>query len=163
MAVVDRDLQPVVQEVIKTTPKMRMIDRLQHISKQAAEILACAGVGDVAVEQYSVGPRKRNRIAQTYYLHGLIGIRLEEHGLRIPLMIAPATHKKWITGTGKADKDDIRQDLEEWLECDLHKDHNVVDAVGLAVMLMQRHLWMAGKWIPSRYELEKMMNWERMM
>lgn len=160
---VNRDLQPVVQEVIKTTPKMRMADRLQHISKQAAEILACAGVGDVAAEQYNIGPKKRNRTAQTFYLHGLVGVRLLEHGLRAPLMIAPPTHKKWITGTGKAEKDEIRQDLEEWLGCTLHKDHNVVDAVGLAVMLMQRHLWMAGKWTPNKYELEKMRNWQRMM
>jgi Holliday junction resolvasome RuvABC endonuclease subunit len=148
--------------VIKTTPKTPMSQRLQKIRDSILDVLQEHRPDDVVAEQFNIGPTKRSRVAQTFYLHGIVGLHLVEHGFRDPLMIAPPTLKKWWGASG-ADKEGVRAGIEEFLGLSLHEDHNVVDAVGLAIMLMQRHLWMAGRFSPDRYQKEKMSNWQRML
>lgn len=142
---------------------MEMGARLAKIRDRVFEIAVAYMVSDVSAEQYNIGPRKRSRAAQTFYLHGQVGLKLWENGFPPPLMIAPGTLKKWTTGDGSAEKEDIRFSLEKLLNTELHPDHNVVDGVALAVMLMQRHLAERGKFAPTKYQLEKMKKWQRML
>lgn len=143
---------------------MLMGERLAVVRDRIYELAVHYRVIDTAVEHYGVGPRKRSsRVAETFYLHGQVGMKLWENGFGSPLMMAPSTLKKWITDDGRAEKDDIRIALEKLLGINLHEDHNVVDGVGLGTMLAQYHLWQAGKFAPSNYQLEKMQNWKRML
>lgn len=140
-----------------------MLERLQKIRDGILSTLTDEeAVGDVAIEQYLVGPTKRARVAQSFYLHGIVGVGLMEARFPEPLMIAPPTLKKWWGASG-ADKSKVRDGIEEFLKIAVHPDHNVVDALGLAIMLMQKHLWASGRFSPSKYQVEKMRAWKRMM
>ena len=137
--------------------------RLAKIRERAYEIAIEYSVIDVAAEHYSVGPKTSSRAAETFYLHGQVGMKLWENGFSAPLLIAPSTLKKWITDDGREEKPEMRAALEEMLGVKLHTDHNAVDAVGLATMLVQFHLWERDQFAPTEYQLEKMQNWKRML
>jgi len=95
-----------------------MSQRLRKIRDTILEVFSECRPDDVAAEQFNVGPRKRSRVAQTFYLHGVVGLHLVEHGFREPLMIAPPTLKKWWGAKG-ADKEGVRTGLEAFLEMEL--------------------------------------------
>lgn len=63
---------------------------------------------------------------------GIIRYHLIEKGLR-PIVIAPATLKKFITGKGNADKSIVLKEVLRRYELDID-DHNMADAFGLALI-----------------------------
>lgn len=164
LSVVNPQEMKILKELlIETSSATPMGARLAKIRDTAVRIAQEFEVRDVAVEQYSVGPIKRSRVAETYYLHGQVGMGLWENGFDSPLMIAPPTLKKWMTDDGKADKSDVRVGAQVKLKQQLHPNHNVVDADCLAYMLAQYHRWMRGLFAPTKYQLKVMRDWKRML
>lgn len=137
--------------------------RLAKIRDTIIRIALEHEIADIAIEQFSVGPKKRARIAETYYLHGQVGMGLWESGFDAPLMISPMTLKKWMTDDGRADKGDVRLGAQELFGAELHPNHNVVDADCLAFMIGKYHQWMRGLFAPTKYQLGTMQGWKRML
>jgi Holliday junction resolvasome RuvABC endonuclease subunit len=142
---------------------------------RARELAERYEVADCACEIYTPGRGRHRGATAMQWTHGLVNIELVSRGFPAPLYIAPPTLKKWMTGTGKAEKEDVMFALEVGFGF-VYTDDNIADAVSLATMLIDYHRWLLGMTRGdlvgtedaddreyTKYEVEKMENWERVL
>jgi len=125
-----------------------MRERIDSIVEDAVSTARTCQAEDFVVEIFSIRPGRASRVAETYFLHAEICFGLLRAGFKAPIYVAPGTLKKWSCGNGRAEKAEVREGLEERLGMTLHKDHNAVDAVGLALIGLDRLRWKSGLWEP---------------
>lgn len=88
--------------------------RYHSISDWALEV--CSGVDEVALEGYAFGAKgKVFHIAENT---GILKYRLDRVGMPIEI-VAPTTVKKFATGKGNSNKDDMHESFEEETGCNL--------------------------------------------
>lgn len=110
-------------------PKTRGAERLAEITAFLANICILKGVGPVAMEALSFGsPWGTIPLAE---LHGALKQTFHVAALAKPFMVAPTTLKKYVTGSGRGEKSDVKMSIfKQWgLE---FNDNNQADAFGLA-------------------------------
>lgn len=118
-------------------------------------------ITDVACEFFMPRKAAATGAIKTLWLHALVHVGLAERGFPAPLVIPPATLKKWWTDRGSADKDDMADAAWRLFE-EQFEDDNTCDAFLLAHLARMWNEWNDGE--PSvftKYELEKMKSWTR--
>ncbi len=132
--VLDQDKQIIRQDLIKTTPKNSIEERLIYILDQLSFIANIVRLKSVYLEGPSYASQG-NAVLQMGALHFLIRIFLFKNDVNYKI-IAPLTLKKFHTGYGRTLKKDILVKVEKTLGIRF-KDHNIADAYGLARMALE--------------------------
>lgn len=118
--------------LIKTTPDQRRTDRLIHIRDA---VLAFRHV-DLAVIEFLPKQVAFGGV-ELGMVHGVVLTALHEAGTPV-LEVPPSTLKKYATGNGNANKDDIRAELIKRLDLDIRqpdeRDAWVLRAIGLEML-----------------------------
>lgn len=137
--VLDSKAEILEQKLIKTVKsdsKYDIEDRLIKIENEINFIPNIMGLGSVYIE----GPAfasQGNMVLQMGALNFFVRIYLRKHKVEYKI-VAPPTLKKWVTGTGRADKKLMMQKIEERWKI-IFKDNNIADAYGLARMAMEEY------------------------
>ena len=85
----------------------------------------------VAMEGYAYGAKlNREKLGE---LGGIVKLAVQLVLLTDPISVPPTTLKQYVTGNGRASKDDMVSGVQQW-DPEV-TDHNVADAYGLAHML----------------------------
>lgn len=163
IAVIDREGRKLHSETIKfhkETPRTR---RLQEIRDRVLHIAQQYDVTDSVCEVFSVRSGAAAGAVATLWLHGIVQLALSERGFQPSLYIAPATLKKWWTGAGVAEKEDMIFAAEtEFGEVFSMKENDQCDAFLLAQLLRFYRNWtIRGVVRGSAYEREAMARWKR--
>lgn len=110
--------------------KLRGPERLHRIRLVMTELVKLWKVELVAIEGYAYGKfMKREALGE---LGGVL--RLALYDLRVPyIVIAPSSMKKFVTGKGNADKDEVMTAVSEKYGHNFDTDDEA-DAFGLALM-----------------------------
>lgn len=107
-------------------------ERLAHLRAQLARIVEATAPSDSAVESPFHGTNPRSAL-QLAHARGVILSVLAEAGVS-PVEYSPATVKKTVSGSGRADKDQVRTmvaRLTGMRETSLK--HDVADAIAVAL------------------------------
>lgn len=148
-------------KTIRQTSKQRTLIRLQTIRDEVLRIAEAFGVRDIAAEFFMPRRASATGAIKTLWLHGLIHVGLAERGFPAPLVISPATLKKWWTDSGKADKDDMADAAFEKFGEEF-EDDNACDAFLLAQLARIWNEWNDGESDDfTKYQKEKMRAWLR--
>lgn len=130
---------------------LRVRDRVVAVAERygidysACEFFSIQGMGGVSV----------------IWVHGLVNIEMVSRGFLAPVYVSPMTMKKWFTGSGKADKDDVLESVLRRFGDHPFEDDNQVEAFCLAQMARYHHLWKTGSAMKfDRYELSVMAKWK---
>lgn len=93
-------------------------------------VLACAkSCHQVVMENYAFGASFR--VAQLAELGGVVRYELAKQASHHPVMVSPSTLKKFLTGAGNSDKNQVLKEVYKRYGVDL-PDDNMADAFGLA-------------------------------
>ncbi len=119
-------------------------------------------VEDVVAEMFFIPQRKRaGGAVGTLWLHGIVVIALLDAGLAPPLYVPGPTLRKWTSGSGKAEKEDMRAAILAKHKIDIDDD-NVADAYALTHLAIAWSRWkMADVEGMTKYEREAVLSWER--
>lgn len=120
------------QEVIEAK-KLRGIERLRFVKDRLMKVLIDHDIKSVAIEGYSFGSRGR-AVFNIGEMGGVLRVALYEAQIEI-LDVPPSTLKKFVTGKGNADKEQMRIAIKEKYKIDFDDD-NEADAFGLAHYLI---------------------------
>ena len=117
------------------------IERLCHIRNYVEDFLSEYSVVGVAMEGYAFG--KAFGAALSGELAGMIKLLLFDlypgnDGARFPLIIQPTSLKKYITGKGKVDKNQILLSIYKKWDVEFNDD-NAADSYGLARIIRNKH------------------------
>jgi len=134
LIVIDQDKCILKQDLIKTTSKSSMEERLIYIKKELSFIPNIIRLETVYIEGPSYGS-KGNAVLQMGALHFLIRIFLFENGINYQI-VPPKTLKVFHCGNGNAKKDEVLDLVEQTLGVKFN-DHNIADAYGLARMALR--------------------------
>lgn len=124
-------------ETVVFSPKLvghgsRRLDAIFRILQLKFETVAsCFDVRAVALEGYAIQSKFGREVAGE--LGGLTKVLSMRELRKPPIIVPPTSLKKFVTGTGKADKDMMKAGVaEKWGES--FKSHDLADAYGLARM-----------------------------
>ena len=134
LIVLDQDQCIMKQDLIKTTTKDEMEERLVYIKKEISFIPKIWRLKTVYIEGPSYGS-KGNAVLQMGALHFLIRIFLYENNIEYKV-IPPKTLKVFHCGNGNAKKAEVLDLVEQTLGVRFN-DHNIADAYGLARMALR--------------------------
>jgi len=117
------------------------IERLCNIRNYVEDFLSEYSVVGVAMEGYAFG--KAFGAALSGELAGMIKLLLFDlypgnDGARFPLIIQPTSLKKYITGKGKVDKNQILLSIYKKWDVEFNDD-NAADSYGLARIIRNKH------------------------
>jgi crossover junction endodeoxyribonuclease RuvC len=127
----------IAQKNIK--PKKRKgMERLKYIKEEILSFLKENKIEKVAIESYAFGVRKSRTKFQLGELGGVVRLLLFENDIEY-LDVAPPTLKKFVTGSGDADKEIvIFSVLSRWNQ-DFGTNSDLADAFGLAKMAFDQY------------------------
>jgi len=123
-------------KTIKSESKYDTEDRLIKIEEEISFIPKILGLGGVCIE----GPAfasQGNAALQMGALNFFVRIFLRRNLVEFKI-VAPPTLKKFVTGTGRADKKMVIEMVDERWKIKF-KDNNLADAYGLARMAMEEY------------------------
>jgi Holliday junction resolvasome RuvABC endonuclease subunit len=117
------------------------IERLCNIRNYVEDFLSEYSVVGVAMEGYAFG--KAFGASLSGELGGMIKLLLFDlypgnDGARFPLIIQPTSLKKYITGKGKVDKNQILLSIYKKWDVEFNDD-NAADSYGLARIIRNKH------------------------
>lgn len=143
----------VMFETSKTEPVAGTLAKYDRFRDQAGAIGRAACRADLVIME---GPSFSSKGSATRDLAGMWWLtfdRLRHAG--IPLGIAPpAVLKKWITGSGNADKFRVGQDVQRRWPGARPRNHDEADALVLASIGL--HALDALPWKPTAFQLEQL-------
>lgn len=131
IVILDEDGNIIHQSLVEPK-KLREIPRLKFIKDRVMEILKEHDIKYVSIESYSFGSRGRATFSLGE-LGGVLRLAFLEAGIEFK-DYAPTSLKKFVTGSGNADKYQVRASIKEKYKIDF-EDDNEADAYGLAQML----------------------------
>lgn len=117
------------------------IEKLGNIRNYLEDFLSEHKVVSIAMEGYAFG--KDFGVALSGELGGMIKLLLFDlypgnDGARFPLLVQPSTLKKYITGKGRVDKNQVL--LQVYKKWDVEfNDDNAADSYGLARIVRNKH------------------------
>ena len=122
---------------IATKPSNDMVVRVTYVQDMVVELLTTHNITEVAIE----GPAYGARGAMSYAIFGIhfcVVNTINKYGIR-PVQYAPTAVKKWVTGSGRATKEDMLKfvpyDLKQEIQTKYKKTtglYDVVDAYHIA-------------------------------
>ena len=124
------------QKLIGTSSKNETEDRLIKIENEISFIPKIMGLASVYVEGPSYSSQG-NQMLQMGALNFFVRIFLRKNSVNFEI-VAPPTLKKFVTGSGRANKKDMLHSVSKKWHIDF-KDHNLADAYGLARMAMEEY------------------------
>lgn len=136
LIVIDSRGKILEQKLIKTSSDLETEDRLIEIEKQIKFIPNIVGLAFVYIEgpsYASIG----NQMLQMGALNFFVRIFLRKKKVDFKI-VAPPTLKKWVTGNGRASKEDMLESVSSKWGMNF-KDHNLADAYGLARKAMEEY------------------------
>lgn len=111
------------------TPSTKLqLERWEEILN--AVKLSAENVHQVVIEGYSFGSKFSSSMHAIHELGGIVRFHLAKMG-HTPLSVPPSVLKKFITGAGNADKNQVLKEIYKRYHVDL-PDDNMADAFGLA-------------------------------
>ena len=117
--------------VIKS--KLMGVDRIREIVKKIREIINIFDVKHIVIEGYSYGSTwNMKSILELAELVGSIKVLCHKIGLK-PVIVAPSTLKKFITGKGNTKKNQVLKFVYKNYKLDFSSDDEA-DAFGLAMI-----------------------------
>ena len=130
VVVLDKQLQRVVAECIKTKPQDDWYGRVNNIVSRVFEYIPDPVFCMVFVEDYAFAAK--GQVFNIAELSGIIKYRMWVDGYRF-LRIPPTSLKKFTTATGTAPKELMMKEVYKRYGVDFN-DNNVADAYALARM-----------------------------
>lgn len=110
---------------IKTKPGEPIEDRLAAIADRVVDLIAEHRPDFIAMESPSFGsPFGAHDMGQ---VHGAVAYALRKAGHAQPSKVAPGTVKKFVTGSGRAEKSDVKMAIYKRWGLEI-KDNNQADA-----------------------------------
>ncbi len=108
--------------------------RLRHIRDALLQHIKACNPTLVAMEGYALGFRgKSNTVFGLGELGGVLRVALAEQGLEV-LIVPPTSLKMYITGSGRADKDEVKDKLVTTYKAPHFPTSDQYDAYGLLLM-----------------------------
>jgi len=131
LAVVEENGNIVLSKVL-STPKKKIegMERYSLIRQEVIDVVKAHNIKKVFIEGYSFGSRGRS-IFNLGELGGIIRITLSDLGVPYE-EIPPKVVKKFVCGSGNADKLDMMNSIKEKYKY-VFDDDNKADAYGIAV------------------------------
>jgi crossover junction endodeoxyribonuclease RuvC len=130
------------------------VERLAYIKSEFEIILESHQMEDndiAIIENYSFGAHGQ-AVFQMGELGGILRVSLYENETKFHT-VAPATLKKFATGSGKSEKDNVLKCVYQKWNHDF-TDNNIADAFVLAKIGQSIHEWQNGKTDFLKYEKE---------
>jgi crossover junction endodeoxyribonuclease RuvC len=125
------------QELITTTPKQEIEERILHIEESVIDFFSGDKLSITYVEGLAFGARGQAML-QLAGLHFHIRIALRLEGINFKV-IAPPTVKKFVTGKGNAKKElMLLRVYKKWGES--FNDNNLCDAYSLARLALEENV-----------------------
>jgi len=124
--------------LIKTPRNLRGTERLTFLRNQLeAQLVSYRGnITHAALEAQSLG--SLGDIDQLGQINGVVQIVLADLGIAHPLLVPPATLKKFVTGHGSASKARMMQATTKYWDVTIEQD-DLCDAHGLARVAEEVH------------------------
>lgn len=117
---------------IRVPSRAAFPERLAHLRVEFARVVHAATPSDSAVESPFHGTNARSAL-QLAHARGVILSVLAEAGVS-PVEYTPATVKKTVSGSGRADKDQVRTMVARLTGvCETSLKHDVADAIAVAL------------------------------
>ena len=149
---------------IKTTPKDGIIqERVKIILKSLQSVLntvkKCQEIDLIAIEGYSFGVGKNaSRAFDLAEVSGAVKLYLYKMGIPY-VLIPPNTLKKFLTGSGRAKKNEMLKAAYKRFDVDVKTDDEA-DAFGLAMMGACLVCWKdAATLLKRKTDYDSMKNW----
>ena len=133
------DLGEILEHKMIKTKKLRGIPRLKFIKDEVLAFIKKHNVEKAAIESYAYGIVRSNTKFNLGELGGVIRLLLHEGKIDY-LDIAPPTLKKYITGTGNADKPMVIYCVNKRWGVDFGKESDLADAYGLAHIALDKYV-----------------------
>jgi len=115
------------------------VERLAKAKRIVIDFVLFFTVKSIAIEGYAFGSQMANMLGE---LGGTIKLALYEHftepDLAYPLVIPPTSLKKYITGKGRVDKNQILLQVYKKWDVEFNND-NAADSYGLARIVRNKH------------------------